>query len=449
MRRLALLVCVMLTAAMVTAANPYTTPPGGSATGVPSASQSGLVPNTSSSGNGGTVFLRDSSGRSFRGVVPYGSSFYYDRSGGGSVQRFSSSPTPSMVGGTTSYYDPRTGIRMDYSRASTGGNNPMVNPYAPANLPQLANTQFGPLPRPITSRPEDLARELDRRINPDLLTKTPEIKKDKDINALAEENRKKRDMQVDPDLLLPKTERPEVDTKAQEQPTPNRYEQIRDQVLEDVKKKELDDARKKAELEAKQAQEESKSEDAAGSAYRSLFDSESEETVKQRIASQNEQKVKEYFAAAQEYLKEGRYYKAADTYGLALYCQPENAMAYAGQCWALFGAGEYMSSAYYLNRAITLDSTLAAAKMNFASMLPDRDIFENRMLEMARWQELSRSGEMAFLMAYLFWQDDKIQSAQQAINRALELMPEDAAVQLLAKVINAPAGPVNINQSNN
>jgi tetratricopeptide (TPR) repeat protein len=147
----------------------------------------------------------------------------------------------------------------------------------------------------------------------------------------------------------------------------------------------------------------------------------------------------DYFAAAEEYLNQGRFYKAADTYSLAALWQPENSLAYAGQCWALFGAGEYMSSAYYLSRALVQNPKLAEQKINIAAILRDRDVFENRLIEMAGSQERSKSGEMAFLLAYVLWQDGKIQRAEDMIKLAAERMPEDAAVNTLLAVITAPA----------
>lgn len=434
MRQLTLLALVLYASAFVNAASPYTTPPGGSATGVPSSSQSGLVPNRAAGTGGDTVFLRDSSGRSFRGVVPYGSSFYYDRSSGGTLQRFSSAPSASVVAGSNSYYDPRTGVRVDFSKPSTAGSNPMVNPYAPSNLPQIANTQYSPLPRPISSRPEDMTREMERQINPNWT-------RDKaDINALAKEARSKLDMQVDPDLLLPRTEdiKPVQDSNPQSAQLEERYEQIKNQTLEQIRQEQQAADEKKS----RQRQDELAGVPKAIE-YKSIFGSEpdtpaSSSPQQDRPASPIEAKVQECFAAAQEYLKQGRYYRAADRYAFAGVLQPENATACAGQALALFGAGEYMSSAYYLSQAIQLDARIAGNKVDLAGAFKDRDVFENRMIEMSNLQQQSKSSELAFLMAYLLWQDGKTQLAQNVIQYACEVMPDNVAVKLLSEVINSP-----------
>lgn len=455
MKSTALLMLTQCMAACVIAASPYTTPPGGSATGVPSSTQSGLVPNRPAGTGGGTVFLRDSGGRSFRGVVPYGSSFYYDRSSGGSLQRLSSSPSPSVVTGGSSYYDPRTGVRVELSKPSTSGSNPMVNPYAPVNLPQLSNTQYGPQPRPISSRPEDLTRELDRRITPNLMRDKAEP--EADINALAREAQQNKDMQVDPELLLPKTQDSEINSNlkgesAEPQQTPDMYEQMKNKTVEKILENQADAVKKEAE----QAAQAAKATTIKIPEYKSIFgvepesDSDSESKsgsrsqssqkgARQGISSPLEAKVVDYFAAAEEYLNQGRFYKAADTYALAAAWQPENALAYAGQAWALFAAGEYMSSAYYLNRSIAVEPKIAERKVNISAFLKDRDIFENRLIEMTSWQRNSQSGEMAFLLAYVLWQDGKALRAEEMIRVAAELMPQDDAVKTLLKAITSPA----------
>ena len=438
MKQFILLLIVSVAAAIAWGAGSYTTPPGGSATGVPSSTQNGLVPNKPSSTGGETVFLRDSSGQSYRGFVPYGSSFYYNRSSGSSIQRLTSDPSTSQVAGSSSYFDPRTGMRMDFIKPSTGGSNPKINPYTPLNLPQTNNTQYSRQPRPLTARPDDLAQALDRRINPDVLTDS--IKSKKDINVLAKEARDNAGRQIDPSLLLPTTPNSEPHSNLWKNPPEqqemlNRYEKIKNEMLEELRQSELNAAQKKSE-DAKTSQDTDKTEDRSSS--RSSRSSSLTQPPKAG-ASPITDRTMDYFAAAEEYLNQGRFYKAADTYSLAALWQPENSLAYAGQCWALFGAGEYMSSAYYLSRALVQNPKLAEQKINIAAILRDRDVFENRLIEMAGSQERSKSGEMAFLLAYVLWQDGKIQRAEDMIKLAAERMPEDAAVNTLLAVITAPA----------
>ena len=146
-------------------------------------------------------------------------------------------------------------------------------------------------------------------------------------------------------------------------------------------------------------------------------------------------KFYDYMKAAEEFIRDGKFYKAADTYLLAAVWKSEDARPYAGQSFSLFAAGEYMSSAYYLSRAIEIDPALAAKKYDVAALFGNRDVFENRLVEMTTWQQQSNSGELAFLMAYVLYQEGKSSQAAAAIRKAEEKMPESKATLILKRVI--------------
>jgi hypothetical protein len=75
-------------------------------------------------------------------------------------------------------------------------------------------------------------------------------------------------------------------------------------------------------------------------------------------------------------------------------------------------------------------------KYNLAEFLGNRDVFESRVLEMTTWQERSQSGELAFLLAYISYQDDKASRAVDQIQRAKRAMPDDPSVNLLKNIID-------------
>ncbi|MHC5060487.1 MAG: hypothetical protein ACYTFK_05320 [Planctomycetota bacterium] len=148
-----------------------------------------------------------------------------------------------------------------------------------------------------------------------------------------------------------------------------------------------------------------------------------------------EAKFAEYIKAAEEFLKQGKYYRAADAYTLASVYQPENPLAYGGKALALFAAGEYMSSSYFLERAITLSPEYVNRKYDLAAMLVDRDMIENNIIEMATWQQQGKSSELAFLMAYIFYQNNNLPSAKVAISLVSGELSSSPAVSALTNVI--------------
>ena len=154
------------------------------------------------------------------------------------------------------------------------------------------------------------------------------------------------------------------------------------------------------------------------------------------FAALAEEKFSTYMDMAESFIREGQFYKAADTYALANIWKPDDARGYLGQSFSLFAAGEYMSSVFYLSRAISMDSKEALKQYDLAAFIGDRDVFENRVLELSKWQQRSNSGELALLLAYISYQDGKAVRAREAINIAKTAMPDSKAVMVLKNIID-------------
>ncbi|MEN6309741.1 MAG: hypothetical protein ABFD91_18495 [Anaerohalosphaeraceae bacterium] len=442
MKRTYMVFMLLLAGGVIVAAvnNPATRPPGGSATGVPSSTRSSLIPNprsTSTYSSNDVVTGNVGGGRHFRGVVPYSSSYYVQGASSSSVDDFlrrsANSRSTTAAGGYQPYYDPRLAVGSDIRRQASGRTTAMINPYTPANLPQTNNTPFSMQPRPISSRQEDLSQILSQQMKKGLLD--DKTRNTSDMNTLAKDADK---------TLYPKLEDLQKEMQ-RDKPAPdqnlndNRFLEIRNQILEELKteqekaeQEKSEQAAPETEAQPKPGMEPKKAE--SGQAQPKLDGSGLLKEYK-TFANLAQAKAGQYLDAGMQLIKQGKYYKAADSFSMAAIWQPNNGLVYAGQSWALFGAGEYMSSAYYLNRAIILEPRLAEQKMDLTALMAERDVYENRLVEMAEWQKRSQSGELAFLMAYFYWQDGKVEKARDLILIAQTLMPEDAAVKTLADVI--------------
>jgi len=155
------------------------------------------------------------------------------------------------------------------------------------------------------------------------------------------------------------------------------------------------------------------------------------------FASYSQDKFNRYMLAGERYLKEGRYYLAADAYTLASVYKPENPLAYAGKSHALFAAGEYMSSALYLSRALTIFPEYARFKIDLISMVGDKDKLESRIADVKEWLTRSDSAELHFLLAYVYYQMDRPEEAKKSIDAAYAQMPDAPAVRTLKDAIYA------------
>jgi hypothetical protein len=150
--------------------------------------------------------------------------------------------------------------------------------------------------------------------------------------------------------------------------------------------------------------------------------------VYKSFAAYSNDKFNRYMKAGEDYMKKGRYYRAADSYTIAIVYKPEDPLGYAGKSHALFAAGEYLSSSLFLARALEIFPDYAMVKIDLVAMLGDKDLIEKRLIEAREWTERSKSGELAFLLSYIYCQMNRMEFARQSIEFAAEQMPDSKAV---------------------
>ncbi len=413
------------------------------------------------------------------GIVPYnsGTDFYpsdfelANSFGSGSLNSFirrsagMGYPDASLRIGQPPYYLPLQRVTPQRHGYESGLFPPEVTfpggtgDFAPAPEPISDSQYLYGQQRPLSRNMKELEDIISQEIELQKLTRQEEepLEVDKELAEieeleyyLAQQFRKTEEEKDKPSDEIEELEKPiepekplepttQEDTESEEQPE-DFYEQLRQEqerveeedadILGTDKGDETEDkAKGKSELELKFGEklELGEVDHAKAAAIRG-----SHKTFKDWAAA----KFKEYVKAAEEFLKEGKYYKAADAYTLASVYEPENALAYGGKALALFAAGEYMSSSYFLERALTLSPEYAQQKINLAAMLVDRDMIENHIIEMATWQQRSKSHRLAFLMAFIFYQNNNIPAAKVAVTLAFEKMKFNPALKSLIQAIN-------------
>lgn len=148
-------------------------------------------------------------------------------------------------------------------------------------------------------------------------------------------------------------------------------------------------------------------------------------------------KYGEYELRAKMFLKDGRYYKAADMYTLAAIYDRQNAPVLAKKALALFAAGEYMSASFFLSKSLLLSPEHAEQKIDLVKLLFNRDVIDDRLIEMDEWLQKSGSGELSFLMAYVHYNLGNTPRASQYIDEAAAAMAKSQAVKSLKKTIDS------------
>jgi tetratricopeptide (TPR) repeat protein len=157
-----------------------------------------------------------------------------------------------------------------------------------------------------------------------------------------------------------------------------------------------------------------------------------------RGISLSEDKYNFYLSAAQIYLKQGRYYRAVDSFTLASIYKPKDPLAYVGKSHALFAAGEYISSALFLSRALDPDVHRSQGEFqisNFKFEVP-QDELNSRIADAEERLKISGAPELHFLLGYIYYQIGKIDAASKAINEAHKKLPSSKAVCAVKKAVD-------------
>jgi len=157
------------------------------------------------------------------------------------------------------------------------------------------------------------------------------------------------------------------------------------------------------------------------------------------IQSLSDDKFNRHMGAAEDYLRAGKYYKAADSFALALIYGPDNPQALLGRSHALFAAGEYVSSALFLSRALAIRPDYAKSKIDLVTLLGGRSRLAGRIGDLEQWSARSGSPRLRLLLGYVYFQIGRLDEATKAIEGADAKMPESAAIAAAKAAIASAA----------
>jgi tetratricopeptide (TPR) repeat protein len=175
----------------------------------------------------------------------------------------------------------------------------------------------------------------------------------------------------------------------------------------------------------------------------------SQKGLAEQAPSYTEDKFKRYMQAALLYLKQGRYYRAADSYTMAAIYKPDQpsaGLAYAGKSYALLAAGEYMTSALFLSKAIEVLPEYAKLKVDLVDILGNQDKFASRIADVEQRLKISGAPELQFLLGHVYYQSflrdgtiegelDRLDTAKRLIDAAYQKLPDSRAVEILKNAV--------------
>ena len=153
------------------------------------------------------------------------------------------------------------------------------------------------------------------------------------------------------------------------------------------------------------------------------------------LDSFSQAKFIQHMRAAEQYIKAGRYYQAADCFALANIYDSDNPLALAGKGHALFAAGEYISSALFISRALAIAPEYAQTNIDLRAISGGENELASRIADAEQWLARSGSNELRFLLSYVYYRTGRLNQAKQAIDIIYKKTPQSPAVRALKTAI--------------
>jgi hypothetical protein len=135
-----------------------------------------------------------------------------------------------------------------------------------------------------------------------------------------------------------------------------------------------------------------------------------------------------YMQKGERFMREGRYYQAADAFGNAAFYDSRNPLVWLAQSHALFASGEFLSSAYYLNKSLNLAVPPPGSESDLKRIFPNIEEFNKRFEDLKTWQERSGEPMMLFLKGYIEYQTGDLPQAVKTLTDAAKQLPNVPAV---------------------
>lgn len=146
-------------------------------------------------------------------------------------------------------------------------------------------------------------------------------------------------------------------------------------------------------------------------------------------------KFNDCMAKAEEALKAGQFYRAAQHYELAHTIDPRNPLPLLGRGHALLAAGDYMTAAASLQRGLQRFPQIAAFRLDLLGLVGQRDVFDVRRADLERRLATSEQYELRFLLGYVELYSGLPELGLRDLERAAELAPEGSVIAVFPDLL--------------
>jgi len=140
-----------------------------------------------------------------------------------------------------------------------------------------------------------------------------------------------------------------------------------------------------------------------------------------------ESAISRYMEEAEGLLKKGDYYSAANAYGMAQVVDARNPLPSLGRSLALLAAGDYLTSANDLFRAIRLAPPDTYFKLDLEAFVPNLEILDRRRADLENRLERTEDFRLRFLLGFAEFCSDLHDLGLKDMKTAAQAMPEEMA----------------------
>lgn len=156
------------------------------------------------------------------------------------------------------------------------------------------------------------------------------------------------------------------------------------------------------------------------------------------LVGEKKSEVGRLILQAEEFTRQGDYYKAGNIYNLAIAYEPDNAMLRFGYGHALLAAGEYLSAALQLTAGIERYPAIAYLKFDLTSFAPDKNVFDIRRADLEQRLERKEDYRLRFLLGYTEYYSGLKKFGLPNLEKAASLAPPDSVIARFPEMLKLP-----------
>jgi tetratricopeptide (TPR) repeat protein len=378
-------------------------------------------------------------GKHFRGIVPYNSVSEFGAPAAGQLiydpfnrRWIDDLALEQYRGGLTPYYSPTKSVTL----SRVGGRGVSYRPPT-ALVSSRMQERYVLTPVRVPKQPARPVYELsDIKLQVRPMSQTTE---DMEFLLKAKAEEKEPAKEVAPKLPKKKEEEKTIESEREKALRKDVFEQMKAEFDEFMKSLEVEEEEEEVKKEEEAVEDEGEAEkEEEEQPYEKSVVTEKAKRIFEKhktFANFTSDKFNEYMRLAEEYLRSGKYYRAADSYTMATIFKPDNPLADAGKSLALFAAGEYMSSSLYLSRAIENFEGYAYFNVDLVWMMGGRDIIDERIADIEEVFLVTEPGELHFLLSYMYYQLGRYDRALYSISKAEEILGARKSISVLKVAI--------------